>query len=139
GSGYDPLLERFIGQKMVFEIMEDDEVHEHVGIFKQYSPDFFEILDMQFPQKQTLSIEREQAIVAEQIKVSFSGERMTVDNRSVQMVLLKSMTIDGKEEPVNAMIDSGEHIYLDVGAGGESAVLTFRILREVDTIVPRTR
>ena len=139
GSGYDPMLERFIGQKMVFEIMEDDEVHEHVGIFKQYSPDFFEILDVQMPQKQMLSIEREQAVVAEQIKVSYSGERLMVDNRSVQMVLLKSITYGEREEPINAMIDSGEHIYLDVDAEHESAVLTFRILREVDMIVPRTR
>jgi tetratricopeptide (TPR) repeat protein len=139
GSGYDPLLERFIGQKMVFEIMEDDEVHEHVGIFKQYSPDFFEILDVQMPQKQTFAIEREQAIVAEQIKVSYSSGRLMVDNRSVQMVLLKSITYGDREEPVNAMIDSGEHIYLDVDAEAESAMLTFRILREVDMIVPRTR
>jgi len=139
GSGYDPLLERFIGQKMVFEIMEDDEVHEHVGIFKQYSPDFFEILDVQMPQKQTLAIEREQAIVAEQIKVSYSSGRLMVDNRSVQMVLLKSITYGEREEPINAMIDSGEHIHLDVDAEAESAVLTFRILREVDMIVPRTR
>lgn len=139
GSGYDPMLERFIGQKMVFEIMEDDEVHEHVGIFKQYSPDFFEILDIQMPQKQMLAIEREQAIVAEQIKVSYSSGRVMVDNRSVQMVLLKSITYDDSEEPVNAMIDSGEHIYLDVDSEAESAVLTFRILREVDMIVPRTR
>lgn len=139
GSGYDPLLEHFIGQKMVFEIMEDDEVHEHVGIFKQYSPDFFEILDMQIPQKQQLSIEREQAVVAEQIKVAYSGGRLMVDNRSVQMVLLKSITCNDHEELVNAMIDAGEHIYLDMDAEAESAVLTFRVLREVDMIVPRTR
>lgn len=140
GSGYDPLLERFIGQKMVFEIMEDeDEVHEHVGIFKQYSPDFFEILDVQMPQKQMLSIEREQAIVAEQIKVAYSGGRLMVDNRSIQMVFLKSISYGDYEESVNAMIDSGEHIYLDVDAEVESAVLSFRILREVDMIVPRTR
>lgn len=140
GSGYDPLLERFIGQKMVFEIMEDDdEVHEHVGIFKQYSPDFFEILDVQLPQKQQLSIEREQAVVAEQLQVSYSGGQLMVDNRSVQMVLLKSITYGEREEPVNAMIDSGEHIFLDVDTEYESAMLTFRILREVDMIVPRTR
>ncbi len=139
GSGYDPMLERFIGQKMVFEIMEEDEVHEHVGIFKQYSPDFFEILDVQMPQKQMLSIEREQAVIAEQIKVSYSSRRLMVDNRSVQMVLLKSITYGDREEPINAMIDSGEHIYLDVDVEAESAVLTFRILREVDMIVPRTR
>ena len=40
GRAYDPLLERFIGQKVVVEMIEGEEVHEHVGIFKAYSSDF---------------------------------------------------------------------------------------------------
>ncbi|MBE2238758.1 MAG: hypothetical protein IAE81_13285 [Caldilineaceae bacterium] len=139
GSGYDPLLERFIGQKMVFEIMEDDEVHEHVGIFKQYSPDFFEILDLQVPRKQTLAVERQAAAVAEQIKATLADKQLTVANQSIQMVLLKSITVDGVEEPLNAMIDAGEQIHFDLDTTCERAVLTFRILRVVDMIVPRTR
>ena len=43
GRAYDPLMERFIGQKVVVEMMEGDEAHEHVGLFKAYSADFYRI------------------------------------------------------------------------------------------------
>jgi len=143
GGGYDPLLERFVGQKMVFEIMEDDEVHEHVGVFAAYSPDFFEILDVQFPQKQVVSVERERAVVAEQIEATLDGRRLTVANHSNQMVVLQSLTIDAgeaaEEEAVNAVIDAGERIRVDVEHDCACATLNFRIVRELDMIVPRTR
>lgn len=139
GGGYDPLLERFVGQKMVFEVVEDDEVHEHVGVFATYSPDFFEILDVQFPQKQVMSVERERAVVAEQIEATLDGRRLTVANRSDQMVVLQSITAGDEEELVNAVIGDGERIQVDVEHECPSAVLNFRIVRELDMILPRTR
>lgn len=139
GGGYDPLLERFIGQKMVFEIVEDDEVHEHVGVFAAYSPDFFEILDVQFPQKQVMSVERERAVVAEQIEATFDGCNLAIVNGSEQMVLLQSITVGEEEDPVNAIIGAGERIQINVEHECPCAVLNFRIVREVDMIAPRTR
>src|SRR5690606_35545233 len=56
GSTYDPLLERFVGKKVVVDLMEDGVAHEHVAIFKNYSPDFYELLDVQFPQHQSLPL-----------------------------------------------------------------------------------
>jgi len=44
---YNPLLEQFVGQRVVIELQEGNEIHEHVGIFKNYSADFFEVLDVQ--------------------------------------------------------------------------------------------
>lgn len=139
GGGYDPLLERFIGQKMVFEIAEADEIHEHVGVFAAYSPDFFEILDVQFPQKQVMSVERERSVVAEKIEATLDGRSLTVANRSNQMVLLQSITTGEEESPVNAVINAGEHIQVDVEHECPCAVLNFRVVRELDMIVPRTR
>lgn len=139
GGGYDPLLERFIGQKMVFEVMEDDEMHEHVGVFAAYSPDFFEILDVQFPQRQVMPVERERAAVAEQIEATLDSRRLTVTNRSKQMILLKSITVEEEENPVNAVIGASEVIHIDVEHDCACAVLNFRIVRELDMIVPRTR
>ena len=139
GGGYDPLLERFIGQKMVFEIMEDDEVHEHVGVFKQYSPDFFEILDVQFPQKQVMPLDRSRAAINAQVEASLDHSHVIVANHGVQMVLLQSITANDKEEPVNVIIDAGEKVQVEVEGSCENAMLHFRIMREVDLIVPRTR
>ena len=43
GHQADPLLENYIGQRVVFEITGGQEVHEHVGVFKDYSPDFYRV------------------------------------------------------------------------------------------------
>ncbi len=50
GRAYDPLLERHIGRRVVLEITTDEgKVEEHVGIFKDYSPRFVQVMDVSFP------------------------------------------------------------------------------------------
>lgn len=139
GGGYDPLLERYIGQKMVFEIVEDDEVHEHVGVFKQYSPDFFEILDVPFPQRKTLAVERDGAVASDYVDAIFQHGKLSVTNRSDQMLLLQSLTAGDDEEDINVLIDRGERVVLNPDVEFQEARLNFRVIREVDMIVPRTR
>jgi hypothetical protein len=49
GNAYDPILERHIGQRVVVEVTAPDgAVHEHVGVFREYSPDYLEVIDVQF-------------------------------------------------------------------------------------------
>jgi hypothetical protein len=55
-SIHDPLLERQIGRQVVVEVIEGDEIHEHVGIFKEYSSDFLHLLDVEFPEPWTLDL-----------------------------------------------------------------------------------
>jgi len=139
GTGYDPLLERFIGQKMVFEVVEDDEVHEHVGIFKQYSPDFFEILDVQFPQREQISIDEDGAPPSDLIEVTRQGASLHIANRSQKLLLIHALEIDDHEEPLNVVVDTGESIDLHPETPFGVATLHFRVTRELDMIMPRHR
>lgn len=144
GSSYDPLLERYIGQKMVVELVEDEEVHEHVGIFKHYSADFFEILDIQFPERQTVSIvqrtaQDKSAQPAQQIQVDCDGQTLRVINNSAHMVILETMTIGDQEEVLNVVVDAGKAVELHPEGDVTQAQLHFRVTRELDLIVPRSR
>lgn len=139
GTGYDPLLERFVGQKMVFEVVEDDEIHEHVGIFKQYSPDFFEILDVQFPQREQLAIEEAGAPASDLIQVTRTGNSLHVANRSQKLLLLHSLQVDDHEEALHVVVDAGESVELHPDAPFGAATLHFRVTRELDMIMPRHR
>ncbi|MCB0067721.1 MAG: hypothetical protein M9936_12520 [Caldilinea sp.] len=139
GGGYDPLLERYIGQKMVFEIVEDDEVHEHVGVFSQYSPDFFEILDVAFPQRKSVTVEHNGAIASDYVDAIFQHGKLSVTNRSDQMLLLQSLSTGEEEESINVLIGGGERVELKPDGDFQEARLNFRVIREVDMIVPRTR
>jgi hypothetical protein len=46
GTSYEPLLERYIGRKVVLEVVKGDKVLEHSGVLKEYTADFVEIMDV---------------------------------------------------------------------------------------------
>ena len=49
GSSYDPILERHIGTMVVLEVARPDgTVEEHVGVFREYSPQFLEVMDVHY-------------------------------------------------------------------------------------------
>jgi tetratricopeptide (TPR) repeat protein len=140
GGAFDPLLERCIGQKVVIDLAEGDEAHEHVGIFKNYSPDFIEILDVQYPQQQTLDVATEGDLIAQALQVHREGKALHVKNLTAQPILIQSLTLDGKEEePLSAIVDGGEVIELFPEKDYQKATLNVRVVRELDMIVPRTR
>ncbi len=47
-TAYEPLLERYIGRKVVAEFVYKDKPVELVGILKDYTADFVELLDVQY-------------------------------------------------------------------------------------------
>ncbi len=140
GSSQDPLLERFIGHRVVFELVEDDEVHEHVGIFKNYSADFLEFLDVHFPFSHSMSLQPDSEVSANRITAIAADRSVRVHNHCDYPILLQSLRMDnGEEEMLNVVVDGDEEVKLFPGRGFENASLQIKIIRELDMIVPRTR
>jgi len=49
GRSYDAILEKHIGKQVVLEITTvDGEVREYVGIFKDYTPQFLQVMDVSY-------------------------------------------------------------------------------------------
>jgi hypothetical protein len=48
GTSYEPLLERYIGNKVVLELIKGDKVFEYCGVLKEYTADFIEIMDVDY-------------------------------------------------------------------------------------------
>jgi hypothetical protein len=49
GNAYDPILEHHIGRKVVVEVTAPDgAIIEYVGVFREYSPDYLEVIDVPF-------------------------------------------------------------------------------------------
>jgi len=46
GSSFDPLLEKYIGHKIVFDLIKGENVHQYSGILKNYTANYIEILDV---------------------------------------------------------------------------------------------
>jgi hypothetical protein len=48
GTAFEPLLERYIGHKVVLEVIKDDKIHEHCGVLKDYTAEFIEIMNVDY-------------------------------------------------------------------------------------------
>jgi hypothetical protein len=51
GTSYEPLLERYIGRKVVLELIRGDKVFEYPGVLKDYTAEFIEVMDVDYAAK----------------------------------------------------------------------------------------
>jgi small nuclear ribonucleoprotein (snRNP)-like protein len=52
GTSYEPLLERYIGNRVVLELIKGDNIIEYCGVLKEYTADFIEVMDVDFEAKE---------------------------------------------------------------------------------------
>ena len=52
GASFEPLLERYIGHKVVLEMVKGDKIFEHCGVLKDYTAEFTEIMDVSYKIKE---------------------------------------------------------------------------------------
>ncbi len=69
-TSYEPILERYIGKKVVLAVMGEGEKKEYAGILKDYTPEFIEIMDVMYagagvkePRRADLVVPRSAGIV----------------------------------------------------------------------------
>lgn len=48
GTSYEPLLERYIGHKVVLQMIKGDKVLEYSGVLKEYTAEFAEVMDINY-------------------------------------------------------------------------------------------
>ena len=48
GTSFEPLLERYIGHKVILELVKGDKIFEYCGVLKEYTADFLEIMDVDY-------------------------------------------------------------------------------------------
>jgi hypothetical protein len=52
GVSYEPLLEKYIGHKVVLELIRGDKLLEYCGVLKDYTAEFVEIMDVNYKAKE---------------------------------------------------------------------------------------
>ena len=70
GTSYEPLLEKYIGHKVVLEFIKGDKIFEYCGVLKEYTADFLKVMDIEYklkeiepPRKADLIVPRNYALV----------------------------------------------------------------------------
>ncbi len=52
GTSYEPLLERYIGKRVVLELIKGDKIFEYCGVLKEYTVEFIEVMDVNYKAKE---------------------------------------------------------------------------------------
>jgi hypothetical protein len=139
-SVHDPLLERQIGRQVVLETIEGDEIHEHVGIFKEYSAAFLHLLDVQYPHEQLLDVPADRPAEHGRVSAARAGRSLELSNAGPRPVHVVGLETAGGERPIDALVDPETSITLPLAADAADGRvrLRLRIARQVDIIVPRS-
>ena len=154
GTNYDPLLEKFVGVQVVVEIAQGDAVKEYVGVLKDYTGTFLEMLDVYSPQRVKMTMEVSQPsdnleearpqlaaattpVVGKDIRATVEAGVLTMQNRTSAPVLLSSIAMGQDSRMVNAVIEAGGLLSYTLSDAPNRVELTCQAVREVDMIVPR--
>ncbi len=63
GTSFEPLLERYIGHKVVLELIKGDKLVEYSGVLKDYTADFLEIMDVDYEEPAQASAKKADLVV----------------------------------------------------------------------------
>ncbi len=142
GNAYDPILERYIGRNVVVEVNYSDRKGEYLGILKEYTPTFMELLNVRYAYtidiplkgKGTGKIEISGVYVIQQ-----DGEYL-IENRSVTPVVVHTITQGEKKSQIHIEIEPQNTVVVfQDDYGIEDVSVTITTARVVDIIVPRAK
>ncbi len=63
GTSYEPLLEKYIGHKVVLEMIAGDKICKYRGVLKDYTADFIEIMDVDYIPKETVTAKKVDLVI----------------------------------------------------------------------------
>lgn len=69
GTSYEPLLERYIGHKVVIDMIKGDKILEYCGVLKEYTAEFIEIMDVNYKIKEDQAARKADLIVPRKLGV----------------------------------------------------------------------
>jgi len=140
GTSYDDLLESFIGAQLVVETSDAEATYEYLGVLKDYTATYLQILDVVVPQE--LELELTRSTPSESIRrgglcIEQRGPQVTLRNRTRYPVVLVSVTWQDRADHLDAVIDPGSRLEYVLPPEAEQASLACRLARQLDMLLPR--
>ncbi len=131
-SSYDGLLEKIIGEKVVLEIKDGDEYKEYPGIFKEYTKDFLEVLDVNYSYIIKVKILPENETIFKDIKILAKDESIYIENQGNSPIEIMEIN----REAQSFYIKPGERKEIQIKYKNFIKI-TMKITITGDIIVPR--
>lgn len=141
GTSYDPLLERLVGVQSVVEVRHDGGIYEFVGVLRDYSPDFLELLDVYLPRKICLSVapldEGGGEVSKGPIAAHLDGNSLVVRNDGDRSSVISVSLEQGAVYVESAAVAAGETWRVALPEGCAAVRVEARVVVQLDMIFPR--
>ena len=69
GTSYEPLLERYIGSKVVLEVIKGDRIVECAGVLKDYTAEFIEVMDVDYKKTEDAPVRKADLVVLRKVGI----------------------------------------------------------------------
>lgn len=139
---YDPLLEKLIGKKVVFEVNKDGSFIEYVGILKEYTAEFIEFFDVIY--KEIIQLKGDGTTknkIGSQIILGFENKGFTIHNDSSCDITLNKISWENNEKKVDVLIQKKSSYNLqpleNIASNPQEITLFFETVRKADFVIPR--
>jgi hypothetical protein len=137
GNAYDPILERFVGKRVVVETSKDGKTIEVPGILKEYSSKFMELLAVRLSGPAMVPMNGEKSPVPD-IEVHREGLRVVLKNRSREVVHVIRVMGRNYEQSIGALaVPEGEVAFTLNEEGISQPRLILQLARDFDMVIPR--
>jgi len=125
----------------VVETSDAEATYEYLGVLKDYTATYLQILDVVVPQELELDLERDSA--SESIRrgglcIEQRGPEITLRNRTHYPVVLVSVSWGDQTDDVNAVVDPGAKLEYVLPPEAQTATLACRLARQLDMLLPRS-
>ena len=139
GTSYEPMLEKRVGTKIVFELNRQGNVTELVGILKEYSGSFIELLDVDYASSLTAKVRRgTPTMLGKDTVCRLQDASFEIRNDSLDPISVETVVV-GEETRPGGSVATGSTWLMEVPAECAQVEVHARWLRKADLILPRSR
>ena len=138
GNAYEPILERYIGQHVVVEIVRGDAVEEEYGILKEYSTKYVELLNVRIQVPLHVYLKEVNGSTTT-IQVAQEGGVIHVTNPLSRELLVQAVRCGESSRPTDVHVPAHQHAAIELTGEemGKPVELQFGVRCLTDLIIPR--
>jgi len=139
GNAYEPILERYIGQYVVVEVLRGTTVEEEYGILKEYTAKYLELLNVKVEVPPRVFLKDAATADGKAIQTEQDDRVVRVTNPLARTLFVEAIKCGDKTRHVNVLVPAqgDAEIALMGEEVGNSVTLDLSVRCLADLIVPR--
>lgn len=138
-NAYEPILEKYIGKKVVLDVRKGEQDLEYAGILKEYTHDFIELLDIDQRESRTVAMPGTQlSLENDAVRMMHTGQKFIVENQWPNTLVIQKIEAENLAQDLKAVCPPFSVTDFSLEAPLTSEIkIQLEIVRKMDVIIPR--